>query len=207
MLTTTTSSSTSYSYNYNYGSTGYYSYGISGGTTKEDNKETYENQILGNWKGNDNMLESIEIVKMYKVNREADIKKRYDAKYEELKSSNKLFKEFTELVNSFEASVTQLYTSQFEEGATESNVDKEVLALINVCSSNSYKYKINESFMPEEAKKLTDEKQTEVNELTETCAAVTTMLKICKGKEEVEEVLARYDIIDKKTKKINLIKI
>lgn len=152
------------------------------------------------------MIESMKIIQIYKDNRRASIDKKYDKEFTELKNSNEKMEEYKNLVNAFEASLMELYTSQFEEGQTESNVDKKGLAIVNL-GENNYRYEINESYYPEEAKALEDKKQVEINELTQLCAEVSSLLGICKTKEEIEDVLVSYDIMDKKSRKLNMLEV
>lgn len=170
------------------------------------NENEYEKHILGKFKEGNKMIESLEIIKMYKANREAYINNKYNKKLEELKSKNTISKEFEELVNSFKAAVEQLYTSQFKEGQTESTVALNSLALINNGGATILPFKINENFYPEGAKELEDAKRAELEDLIELCAKVTAVLKICKTKQEVEEELVKYSIYNKK-KELDLIKI
>ena len=152
------------------------------------------------------MIESLEIVKLYRANREASIIAKYSKMLEELKAKNKLVKEFEELINSFEAAAQQLYTSQFEEGQTESTVALNTLALTSNGGAIVLPYKINDMFYPEGAKELEDAKKAELEDLTELCAKVTAVLKICKTKTEIEEELVKYGIYNKK-KELDLVKI
>lgn len=152
------------------------------------------------------MIESLEIVKLYRANREASIIAKYSKKFEELKANNKLANELEELINSFKAAAQQLYTSQFEEGQTESTVASNTLALISNGGAVILPYRVNESFYPEGTKELEDAKKAELEDLTELCAKVTAVLKICKTKTEVEEELVKYGIYNKK-KELDLVKI
>lgn len=166
-------------------------------------QKEYENYIW-KFKEENEMIESLEIVRLYKNNREASITDKYNKKFEELKSNNKLAKEFEELVNSFKASVQQLYTSQFEEGQMESTVVSNTLALINNGNTSIMPVRINESFYPEGANELEDKKKQELFTLSELCAKVTAVLKICKTKSEIEEELVKYGIYNKK-KELDLV--
>lgn len=179
--------------------------------SNEPKLKIYKDLLKGSLgeEGNYNMIESIEIVRLYRANREADIQKRYNKKFEELKKNNIKAKEYEELINSFEANLAQLYTSQFEEGQTESTVDNKLLAITHIPSidgKNSYKYNINQNYYSEECAKLEEEKAEELTDLSELCAKVTAILKICKTKAEIEEELVKYSIYNKK-KEIDLVKI
>lgn len=162
-------------------------------------------EYFGTYKEESKMIESIEIVKLYRTNREAAINAKYNKKIEELKSSNTLVKEYEELVNSFKASVEQLYTSQFEEGETESTIDRDLVLRNN--GNSLMPLTVNTFFRPEGMKELEDAMKEELAELSELCAKVTATLKICKTKTEVEEELIKYGIYNKKDKTINLIEI
>lgn len=157
-------------------------------------------------RGEKEMIESIKIIQIYKDNRKASINKEYNAKFTELKEKNEMMSEYKALVNSFEASLMELYTSQFDEGQTETNVERNLLSIVDN-GNYAYKYVINDNYYPEEAKALEDAKQEEVDKLTQLCAEVSTLLGICKTKEEVEDVLINYGIMDKKTRTLNMIKI
>lgn len=157
-------------------------------------------------RGEKEMIESIKIIQIYKDNRKASIDKEYNAKFTELKEKNEMMSEYKALVNSFEASLMELYTSQFDEGQTETNISRNLLAIVDN-GNYAYKYAINDSYYPEEAKALEDEKQEEIDKLTQLCAEVSTLLGICKTKEEVEDVLVNYGIMDKKTHKLNMLEV
>lgn len=157
-----------------------------------------------NKKGNDNMHR--DILELYKINQEMSIRNKYKTKREELISNNKIVKEFEKLENEFIESLDNLYLSQFEDGVAEGDINNSELILVRTThSSYTTKYGLNYNFTPEEAVKLIEKEQEELDNLRETLAAASALLNICSHKSEIEEILMNYEIIDKKTKKINLV--
>ncbi len=155
------------------------------------------------WRGNDNMLESYEILNVYKKNKIEKLEVEAKNAREKILASLNKRKEFEELVNSFEASVEQLYTSQFSEGQTESNVDYTELEIIKSNSSFYAGYKINQDYYSEDLKKIDEDLVEAKNLLNKELEPVKALLNICRDKIEIEEVLKRYEILDKNGK-INL---
>lgn len=173
-------------------------------TTTISTYDNYCKEYLGAWKekGEDNMLESYDILNVYKKNKIEKLKDAADKACDAILDSLKKQKELTESINSFKAAVEQLYTSQFAEGQTESNVDNETLEIIkkgDFCSG----YVINEGYYSEELAKIDEDLEDAIEEVEKQLEPVRALLKICNDKNEVEEVLKRYSILDK-SGKINL---
>lgn len=176
-------------------------------------KEIYERYCLGLWeaeksiikKEGNKMIESINLIDLYANKHRESIEKETKEKVEELRKKCDVINKFNELVEQFEKDCDELYLSQFTEeekknalsNAKELNdVDKQLQR--KLCSYD--RYIINEMFQTEDIINTMEEmkqKECEINDLVKT---VKAHVGIAKTKEEVEEILTRYGIIDKKGK-------
>lgn len=151
------------------------------------------------------MIESINLIDLYANKHRESIEKETKAKIEELRKKCDVINKYNELVEQFEKDCDELYLSQFTEeekknalsNAKELNdVDKQLQR--KLCSYD--RYIINEMFQTEDIINTMEEmkqKECEINDLVKT---VKAHVGIAKTKEEVEEILTRYGIIDKKGK-------
>ena len=177
------------------------------------NQENFSRMFLGIWekenpitkKEGNKMIESINLIDLYANKHRESIEKETKEKVEELRKKCDVINKFNELVEQFEKDCDELYLSQFTEeekknalsNAKELNdVDKQLQR--KLCSYD--RYIINEMFQTEDIINTMEEmkqKECEINDLVKT---VKAHVGIAKTKEEVEEILTRYGIIDKKGK-------
>lgn len=169
--------------------------------------ELYEKWLLGkfNKKEGNKMIESINLIDLYANKHRESIEKETKEKVEELRKKCDVINKYNELVEQFEKDCDELYLSQFTEeekknalsNAKELNdVDKQLQR--KLCSYD--RYIINKMFQTEDIINTIEEmkqKECEINDLVKT---VKAHVGIAKTKEEVEEILTRYGIIDKKGK-------
>ncbi len=153
--------------------------------------------------GND-MIESLNLVDLYASKQKEKIESETKEKIEELKGKNEIINKFNELAEKFKKDCDELYLSQFtEEYKNEILINKDFddsdMPLIR---DDGYigNYVINLDFKPSEYYDLMNERNKEKNKINELVKTVKAHVSIAKTKEEVEEILTRYKILDKKGK-------
>ena len=112
------------------------------------------------------------------------------------------------MLENFEKNCRELYLSQFtEEEKQEILVNQDAIddSDMQLRCHGMYididrKYYINRNFHNEEYFKIIDDRDKKIAELQELIKTAKAHVGIAKTKEEVEEILLRYDIIDKKRK-------
>lgn len=170
-------------------------------------EELYEKWLLEkfNKKEGNKMIESINLIDLYANKHRESIEKETKEKVEELRKKCDVINKFNELVEQFEKDCDELYLSQFTEEEKKNalsnvkelnDIDKQLQR--KLCSHD--RYIINEMFQTEDIINTMEEmkqKECEINDLVKT---VKAHVGIAKTKEEVEEILTRYEIIDKKGK-------
>lgn len=177
------------------------------------NQENFSRMFLGIWekenpmikKEGNKMIESINLIDLYANKHRENIEKETKEKVEELRKKCDVINKFNELVEQFEKDCDELYLSQFTEEEKKNalsnvkelnDIDKQLQR--KLCSYD--RYIINEMFQTEDIINTMEEmkqKECEINDLVKT---VKAHVGIAKTKEEVEEILTRYGIIDKKGK-------
>lgn len=170
--------------------------------------ELYEKCLLGkfNKKEGNKMIESIYLIDLYANKHKESIEKETKAKVEELRKKCDVINKYNELVEQFEKDCDELYLSQFTEEEKSkiiaeqhivNDADKQLGASGGL---NEYKYCINYDFCNDDYYKLMEEKENKLSEINDLVKTVKAHVGIAKTKEEVEEILTRYGIIDKKGK-------
>lgn len=162
-----------------------------------------DNLIIEKKEGND-MIESLNLVDLYASKQKEKIESETKEKIEELKGKNEIINKFNELAEKFKKDCDELYLSQFtEEDKNEILINKDFddsdMPLIR---DDDYigNYVINLDFKPSEYYDLMNERNKEINKINELVKTVKAHVGIAKTKEEVEEILTRYEILDKKGK-------
>ena len=153
--------------------------------------------------GND-MIESLNLVDLYASKQKEKIESETKKKVEELKGKCEIINKFKALEEKFQEDCKNLYLSQFtEEEKDDMLIDKDFddseMPLIR---EDSYigNCVINLDFKPSEYYDLMNERNKEINKINELVKTVKAHVGIAKTKEEVEEILTRYKILDKKGK-------
>ena len=177
------------------------------------NQENFSRMFLGIWekenpmikKEGNKMIESINLIDLYANKHRESIEKETKEKVEELRKKCDVINKYNELVEQFQKDCDELYLSQFTEeekknalsNAKELNdVDKQLQR--KLC--NYDRYIINEMFQTEDIINTMEEMKQREYEINDLVKTVKAHVGIAKTKEEVEEILTRYGIIDKKGK-------
>lgn len=177
----------------------------------ELNKQLYEKYCLGIWeienstikKEGNNMIESMNLIDLYANKHKEYIEKETKEKIEELRKKCDVINKYNELQEKYRSDLKELYLSQFTEEEIKEMTfgrlnDEDKQLRYNPAVYNSYY--ANDSFKPDGYEKLIDERSAKLNEVNDLVKMVKAHVGIAKTKEEVEEILTRYGIIDKKGK-------
>lgn len=154
------------------------------------------------------MIESINLIDLYANKHRESIEKKAKIKVEELRKKCDVINKYNELVEQFRKECDELYLSQFtEEEKQEILTNQDVIDDSDMqlrCHGMEFdydmKYYINRNFHNEEYFKIMNDRDDKLNEINDLIKIVKAHVAIAKTKEEVEEILIRYDIIDKKGK-------
>lgn len=183
-------------------------------TCRLSNEKLYEKFCVGIWnkenpmikKEGNKMIESINLIDLYANKHRESIEKETKEKVEELRKKCDVINKFNELVEQFEKDCDELYLSQFtEEEKNKILINKDMIddadmQLRTTGEPSEVKYYTNKSFCNDDYYKLMNERESKLNEINDLVKTVKAHVGIAKTKEEVEEILTRYGIIDKKGK-------
>ena len=170
--------------------------------------EFYEKFVLGkfNKKEGNKMIESINLIDLYANKHRESIEKETKEKVEELRKKCDVINKYNELVEQFEKDCDELYLSQFTEEEKkeilikQDMIDDADMQLRTTGGPSEVKYYTNKNFRNDGYYELMDERENKLNEINDLVKMVKAHVGIAKTKEEVEEILTRYGIIDKKGK-------
>ena len=183
-------------------------------TCRLSNEELYEKFCLGIWnkenpmikKEGNKMLESMNLIDLYANKHRESIEKETKEKIEKIKNESSIKKQYDEITQKGKDDLQKLYISQFTDEEIEkvketleglSGYQKELQHKTSICE---FGYFINSDFKNDEIESLENEMINKINELNDLVKTVKAHVGIAKTKEEVEEILTRYGIIDKKGK-------
>lgn len=178
------------------------------------NQENFSRMFLGIWevenpmikKEGNKMIESINLIDLYANKHRESIEKETKKKIEKIKNESSIKKQYDEITQKCKDDLQKLYISQFTDEEIEkvketleglSSYQKELQHKTSICE---FGYFINSDFKNDEIKSLENEMINKINELNDLVKTVKAHVGIAKTKEEVEEILTRYGIIDKKGK-------
>lgn len=178
------------------------------------NQENFSRMFLGIWekenpitkKEGNKMLESINLIDLYANKHRESIEKETKEKIEKIRNESSIKKQYDEITQKCKDDLQKLYISQFTDEEIEkvketleglSGYQKELQHKTSICE---FGYFINSDFKNDEIKSLENEMINKINELNDLVKTVKAHVGIAKTKEEVEEILTRYGIIDKKGK-------
>lgn len=164
-----------------------------------------ERKIFNKKEGN-KMIESINLIDLYANKHRESIEKETKEKVEELRKKCDVINKYNELVEQFEKDCDELYLSQFTEEEKSKilinldMIDDADMQLRTTGGPSEAKYYTNKNFRNDDYYKLIDEKENKLSKINDLVKTVKAHVGIAKTKEEVEEILTRYGIIDKKGK-------
>lgn len=178
------------------------------------NQENFNRMFLGIWekenpitkKEGNKMIESINLIDLYANKHRESIEKETKEKIEKIKNESSIKKQYDEITQKCKDDLQKLYISQFTDEEIEkvketleglSGYQKELQHKTSICE---FGYFINSDFKNDEIESLENEMINKINELNDLVKTVKAHVGIAKTKEEVEEILTRYGIIDKKGK-------
>lgn len=178
------------------------------------NQENFSRMFLGIWekenpitkKEGNKMIESMNLIDLYANKHRKSIEKETKEKIEKIKNESSIKKQYDEITQKCKDDLQKLYISQFTDEEIEkvketleglSSYQKELQHKTSICE---FGYFINSDFKNDEIKSLENEMINKINELNDLVKTVKAHVGIAKTKEEVEEILTRYGIIDKKGK-------
>ena len=149
------------------------------------------------------MIESINLIDLYANKHRENIEKETKEKIEELRKKCDVINKYNELQEKYRSDLKELYLSQFTEEEIKEMTfgrlnDEDKQLKYNPAVYNSYS--ANDSFKPDGYENLIDERSAKLDEVNDLVKMVKAHVGIAKTKEEVEEILTRYGIIDKKGK-------
>ena len=183
-------------------------------TTKIDNRYITTNMVIDKWekenpitkKEGNQMIESINLIDLYANKHRKSIEKETKEKVEKIRNESSIKKQYDEITQKCKDDLQKLYISQFTDEEIEkvketleglSGYQKELQHKTSICE---FGYFINSDFKNDEIESLENEMINKINELNDLVKTVKAHVGIAKTKEEVEEILTRYGIIDKKGK-------
>lgn len=178
------------------------------------NQENFSRMFLGIWekenpitkKEGNKMIESINLIDLYANKHRESIEKETKEKVQELRKKCDVINKYNELVEQFEKDCDELYLSQFtEEEKNEVLIKQDMIDDANMQlritgGQSELKYYTNKNFRNDDYYKLIDEEENKLSEINDLVKTVKAHVGIAKTKEEIEEILTRYGIIDKKGK-------
>ena len=142
------------------------------------------------------------ILQLYKERKEKEIKDKYDKIVEEEYNKIEFIKVYNDLVDAFEGAMKELFEN-------EENIGCKYMKDIGI-SCNAYKYQLNPIKIKREIEeKHNDDYMCEIKKLDDFIKEVETTLSLAEigsgviDQDRVIEILSNYQIIDKKTLKIN----
>lgn len=177
-------------------------------------QENFNRMFSGIWekenptikKEGNNMIESMNLIDLYSNKHRESIEKETKEKIEKIRNESSIKKQYDEITQKCKDDLQKLYISQFTDEEIEkvketleglSGYQKELQHKTSICE---FGYFINSDFKNDEIESLENEMINKINELNDLVKTVKAHVGIAKTKEEVEEILTRYGIIDKKGK-------
>lgn len=141
------------------------------------------------------MINMNQVLKLYLDKHFKEIADKYDNLVEKEYNELEIVKEYKELINEFEINLQLLFDREENQ---INNVFERVV------TENVYKYDLDEVKLKHEiAMKYKNAKEEEYNELNKLVEEVEAQLSLSDDLEYQLDVLKRYDIINKKTNKVN----
>lgn len=153
------------------------------------NKEEYDLYVKGEWKDMKN-----EVLELWYARKHNKIMNEYEEKEREFNNSKELVVKYKEIVERFENELEELYKS-------EENIEK--VYITDELTESMYKYKINyDKLSYEFVEEFVLERDKELHELNELRKEINAQLSLSDELEYQVDVLTRYGVLNKKTKKM-----
>lgn len=180
-----------------------------------DSIKMYERYYLGLWetkktiikKEGNKMIESINLIDLYAKKAEEKLVKDNAIKNAKIRNNDETLKKFNEIMENTKIKLEELYISQLDEKDLLKFREGKKIASgkypfvrfeeIDVTMSGAM---IDPDFTNDEIVLNSLELSKKIDELHDLVKTVKAHVGIAKTKEEVEEILTRYGIIDKKGK-------
>lgn len=179
--------------------------------------DNFERSVLGIWEKENSMItkkegmkmiESLNLIDIYKIKKIEKIETEYKEKINKIRNNISLEDNLKDIIVKAEEQIKELYFSQFTkeqmEAYSKGNViDQSGFSLISreeiKLTSNGSIY-VNTMLENDEIHELYKEMHIKIDELSEKIKVVKAHVGIAKTKEEVEDILIKYDILNKKGK-------
>lgn len=143
---------------------------------------------------NEREIEMNKVLKLYVERHTEMINKKYDELVNKDYNNMEIVSTFKELITDFESKLEALFEEDSNEGRP---------ALVRIVTDNIYKYDLNSDVIKNDIFKRYEEgKNRELKELKDLEEEVEAQLSLSDDIDYTLDVLARYNIIDKKTNKI-----
>ena len=165
-----------------------------------------ETKIKKKEEGND-MLESLNLVDLYFNEQREKIQNERNSKVDKIRKNNDICRQVEKIIEDTKNQLNELYLSQLDDEDLEKlqngkKIDYSKYPFyctgeIELSYSGCYK---NPCFINDEIEKIDNDIDDKISELTKLIKTVKAHVGIAKTKEEVEDILTKYDILDKKGK-------
>ena len=143
---------------------------------------------------NEREIEMNKVLKLYVERHTEMINKKYDELVNKDYNNMEIVSTFKELITDFESKLEALFEKDYNE---------ERPALVRIVTDNVYKYDLNSDVIKNDIfKRYEEDKNKELKELKDLEEEVEAQLSLSDDIDYTLDVLARYNIIDKKTNKI-----
>lgn len=145
---------------------------------------------------NEREIEMNKVLNLYIKRHTEMINKKYDELVNKDYNNMEIASTFKELVTDFESKLETLF---------EENYNEERPALVRIVTDNVYKYDLNSDAIKNDIfKRYEEDMNKELKELKDLEEEVEAQLSLSDDIDYTLDVLARYNIIDKKTNKIKV---
>lgn len=155
------------------------------------------------------MIESLGLIDLYENKYRTIIKEERDIKINKIREKNETLKKVDDLMECFRNELNNLYLSQLDEEDLERLKNGEFIDRSKYPFVRDHKIQLmysgcfkNYEFMNKEIKEIIDNYNNEMNRLSDFIKIVKAHVSIAKTKEEVEDILIKYEILNKKGKMV-----
>lgn len=157
--------------------------------SQNEMNKLYDLYVKGEWNNMKN-----EVLELWYARKHNKIVDEYDEKEREFNNSKELVIKYKEILDRFENELEELYNSE------ENMISAHIVENLN---GSIYKYNINYDKLSDEfVEEYTLERNEKLQELNELRKEINAQLSLSSDLEYQVEVLTRYGVLDKKTKKM-----